>query len=417
MNYLALHSPLDLHCDIAQLKAQVSLRITKEIQIHALWVRSEPDNEEVLYPMHLTHKDAHWHYWQGEFKLNEAEVLSLYCFKYLAGETKQQYWLSSAGISSYFPDRHKHFVVNPHFKAPSWLYEQVFYQIFPERFCDGNPDNNVKAGEYLYVDKPVVAKAWHELPDRTQGQREFFGGDLEGILQKLDYLQDLGVTALYLTPIFSSPSSHKYDTTDYYQIDPHFGGEGAFLSLREGLRARAMRLILDIAVNHTSERHPWFDRYGEHQNLGAYRGHGSPTRDYYSFHNDDPESYHGWLGFVKTLPVLNYGSEGVRKVMYQSDEAILRYWLRKPYEIDGWRLDVIHMLGEGTGAKDNHHYVREFRRVVKAENPEAYLLGEHTFEASTWLKGDEEDAAMNYFGFMHPMWSLFCWGRSSLASP
>ena len=268
----------------------------------------------------------------------------------------------------------------------------------------------MQSGEYLYEGKPVVAKSWGELPERSQGPREFYGGDLAGVCQKLPYLQDLGVTALYLNPVFTSPSSHKYDTTDYDHVDPHFGGDEALAALCNELRARDMRIILDAVVNHTSERHPWFDRHSENnsenkgeQEAGAYSGEASPTRGFYTFRDaGDPESYVGWYD-VKTLPVLDFAHPGVRARVFEADDAILRRWLRPPYSIDGWRFDVIHMLGEGAGARNNAEYVRHFRRTLREENPQAYVLGEHFFEATAWLQGDQEDGAMNYYGFGLPV--------------
>jgi alpha-glucosidase len=311
-----------------------------------------------------------------------------------------QYWLSETGITPYFPERDVHFRYVPDYKSASWVWSQVFYQIFPERFYDGDPSNNVKDKEYLYNGKPVVTKKWNELPDRKQGAREFYGGDLEGIRQKLPYLEQLGITALYLNPIFTSPSSHKYDTIDYESVDPHFGGNEAFVKLRDDLREKNIRLILDAVVNHTSERHPWFDLAGEYEVAGAFKSKDAKTRNFYTFLDD--ERYVSFYG-VKTMPVLNFASEEVQRYIYKDEDAMLRKWLRPPYNIDGWRFDVIHMLGESGSARGNAAHVRGFRAALRQENPEAYMLGEHFFEATQWLQGDQEDAAMNYYGFMLPL--------------
>ncbi len=378
------------------------------------WVRSEPDNEEVLgklEPVSSTSQaqNTGWNYWQGELKLNSAEDLTLYCFK-IRFEAST-IWLSALGIHKLFPDRAIHFHYNPRYQPASWVWSQVFYQIFPERFHDGDTSNNPVAGEYLYEDKPILIKTWDELPHQDSGPREFFGGDLQGITQKLDYIQQLGVTGLYLNPIFTSHSSHKYDTVDYYTVDAHFGGNAAFRDLNAELKQRNMRIILDAVINHTSDRHAWMDRYNEHPEDGAYQSKEAKTRNYYTFEDDnDSESYSGWLGFIKTLPVLDFSNEDLQEVMYKNDSqdnpAILRHWLRPPYSIDGWRFDVIHMLGEGTGAKNNAHYVKEFRKALREENSEAYVLGEHFFEATKWLQGDQEDGAMNYYGFARPVWNF-----------
>jgi alpha-glucosidase len=394
------HDPLRGRREEGGGKTTVTLLVSRPVT--AAWVRSEPDNEEFLSPLAARGRQGRWFIYEGELHLNPADEVTRYAFKALP-EGAAQVWLSELGQTSYFPERSGHFRYNPRYESVPWLWAQIFYQIFPERFCDGDPGNNVVGGDYLYEGEPVVAKAWDELPERGQGAREFYGGDLEGIRQRLPYLQALGVTALYLNPVFTSPSSHKYDTVDYLHVDPHFGGNAALEKLCLELRERGFRLVLDAVVNHTSERHPWFDRYGEYaqsHGVGAYGG--GETRGFYSFASEDPDSYSGWIG-VKTLPVLDFSHPEVRRQVYEDETALLRVWLREPYKIDGWRFDVVHMLGEGAGAKNNATYVRAFRKALREENPEALVLGEHIFEATTWLQGDQEDSAMNYYGFTLPV--------------
>ena len=408
-----MNEPFAFHAPLADLEEQggvyvVKLRVPQHIKPEAIWVRSEPDNEEFLSPLRQTSREGRWNVWEGPLRLNPSADVTFYAFKMIVNG--RQWWLSGGGMTPYFPERDVHFRFNPTYEPARWVWSGVFYQIFPERFFDGDPSNNVQSGEYLYEGKPVVAKSWGELPERSQGPREFYGGDLQGVRQKLPYLQDLGVTALYLNPVFTSPSSHKYDTTDYDYVDPHFGGDEALAALCDALRSRNMRIILDAVVNHTSERHPWFDRHNENNSenrdeheAGAYSSEASPTRGFYTFRDaGDPESYVGWYD-VRTLPVLDFAHPGVRARVFEDDDAILRRWLRPPYAVDGWRFDVIHMLGEGEGARNNADYVRHFRRTLREENPQAYVLGEHFFEATSWLQGDQEDGAMNYYGFGLPV--------------
>ena len=403
MDIIAFHSPA-VGLSQREKRWRVTLQLPHGLEVDAAWVRSEPDNEEFLSPLTFQKLEGAWALYEGELRLNPAEAVTRYAFKFLIDG--RQYWLAQGGVSPYFPERDVHFRLNPSYNPARWVWSQVFYQIFPERFCDGDPNNNITSGEYLYEGEPVVAKAWGELPERLQGPREFYGGDLAGIHQKLPYLEDLGVTALYLNPIFTSPSSHKYDTIDYLTVDPHFGTNEDFAALCAEMKKREMRIILDAVINHTSERHPWFDRYGEHEEIGAYGSKEAVTRGFYTFENEDPESYHGWVG-VETLPVLDYSQRELRRRIYEADDAVLRHWLRAPYQIDGWRFDVIHMLGEGTGAVNNAEYVRHFRQTLREENSQAYVLGEHFFEATKWLQGDQEDAAMNYDGFTRPVWAFF----------
>ena len=404
MDIFAFHSPAEGLAKQDE-RWRVTLQVPRSLEVESVWVRSEPDNEEFLSPLEVQKTEGAWTFYEGALRLNSAEEVTLYAFKFIVNG--YQHWLAQDGVSAYFPERDVHFRLNPTYEPATWVWSSVFYQIFPERFYDGDPSNNVTDGEYLYEGEPVVAKEWGELPERSQGPREFYGGDLAGICQKLPYLEDLGVTALYLNPIFVSPSSHKYDTVDYLKVDPHFGTNEAFAELCSDLKERDMRIILDAVINHTSERHPWFDRYDEYEEAGAYGSKEAQTRDFYTFYDENnPESYHGWIG-VKTLPTLDYSAPELRRRIYEADDAVLRTWLKPPYEIDGWRFDVLHMLGEGDGAAKNAEYVRHFRQTLREENPEAYVLGEHFYEATKWLQGDQEDAAMNYDGFARPLWAFF----------
>ena len=366
----------------------------------AVFVRSEPDHEERLDHLALVDRRHGWAQWEGWLPLAPHHRVTRYAF--VCRLSGAQRWLSQAGLHAYPPPVDLHFRHVAGYQPPRWVWDQVVYQVFPDRFRDGDPSNNVRDGEYLYAGRPVVARAWDEVPDARQGAREFFGGDLDGVRQALPYLVDLGVSTLYLNPIFVSPSSHKYDTVDYTRVDPHLGGDEALARLLDEARSQGFRVVLDAVVNHTSERHPWFDRDGE-RSAGAYADPTAPDRARYVFDDQgDPDSYRGWLG-TRTLPVLDFASSAVQRDIYAGDDAVLRRWLRPPWSIDGWRLDVIHMLGEGPGAERNRRHVRAIRRAIREERSDAYVLGEHFFEATAWLQGDQEDGAMNYYGFQRPM--------------
>jgi alpha-glucosidase len=398
MNLFTFHAPTPDLFFLQDGKAHARLKFPEALNIDAAWIRTEPDNEQFLSEMKLQTLEDGWQVWEGALKLDTTHDVTLYAFKFLVDGV--QSWLSEVGLTPYFPEREVHFRYVPSYVPASWVWSQVFYQIFPDRFYDGDESNNVQSGDYLYQGQPVVAKRWGDLPERSQGALEFYGGDLAGIQQKLSYLQDLGATALYLNPIFTSPSSHKYDTVDYYTVDPHFGSNESLAALCAALRQKNMRLILDAVVNHTSERHPWFDVGGKEREAGANDSKKPDTRNYYTFLDDG--NYASFYS-VATMPILNFANEEVQNKVYKDKDAILRTWLRPPYSIDGWRFDVVHMLGEGAGAANNAAHVRSFRQALREENPQAYVLGEHFFEATKWLQGDQEDAAMNYYGFTRPL--------------
>ena len=373
---------------------QLTLFVHKELELTQLFIRYEPDNEEELRPMKPCGQQGELVIWRGELPLNRDSGSVLYTFKALTAQ--EQWWVHAAGVSGSMPPRQSHFHYNPQQKPPVWVQDQVFYQIFPDRFCNGDPSISVQNGEYQYGGgtHPVIAKQWGEpvaADHLGTGASEFYGGDLAGIQSKLHYLQSLGITALYLNPIFASPSNHKYDTVDFYRVDAHLGSNEQLAELTSNLHQRGMRIVLDAVVDHTSDQHPWF--------TAASDVHATARR-FYTF--DEKGQHIGWKG-LSHLPKLDFASREVQEIVYSGDDAILRHWLRAPYAIDGWRFDVIHMLGEHGSAAGNTYHVQQMRQCMKQENPDAYVLGEHFFEASQWLQGDQEDGAMNYYGFAHPV--------------
>ncbi|MFY0664602.1 MAG: maltodextrin glucosidase [Natronospirillum sp.] len=384
------HAAIPGYLDVTAQGIALTLKVLAEESITHVWVRTDPDNEEHLSAMAVGEVIDGWRYCNALIPLDHVRPHTAYVFKIQLAD--RMLWLSADGEHSRMPAREVHFK-HAHEAPPEWVSEQIFYQVFPDRFRNGDASLNVQDEEYEYLGgRPVKAREWHELPSGEHGPSEFFNGDLPGVCQSLEYLQNtLGVTSIYLNPVFRSDSNHKYDTIDYFHVDPHLGGNSALVDLREETDKRGMKLMLDGVLNHTSIRHDWFIR--------AQAGE-KPYVDYFL---DAEGDYVSWKGH-KSLPVVDYANPEVVDVFYQADNSVLRHWLRPPYSIDGWRLDVIHMLGEGKGAANNDKHVRAMRRVLKEENTDAYLLGEHFFEATQWLQGDQEDGAMNYYGFLQPVW-------------
>lgn len=342
-------------------------------------------------------------------------------------------------------DPHYSFGIVPGFKTPEWAKGAVMYQIFVDRFCNGDTANDVVTGEYCYIDEHVQrVEDWYRWP-QSMDVRDFYGGDLQGVWDKLDYLQGLGVDVIYFNPIFVSPSNHKYDSQDYDYIDPHYGkivSDGGdtlnwgdkdnshaskyikrvtdyenleasnefFARFVEEVHKRGMKVILDGVFNHCGSFNKWLDRERiyEHQEgyeKGAYITGDSPYRTFFRFHNefDWPynQFYDGWWGH-DTLPKLNYEDS---PMLYEYIMKIARKWVSPPYNVDGWRLDVAADLGHSN--EYNHQFWRDFRKNVKEANPEAIILAEHYGEAKSWLQGDQWDTVMNYDAFMEPVtWFL-----------
>lgn len=317
-----------------------------------------------------------------------------------------------------FPDEARSFRILPGFHVPAWAKGAVQYQIFTDRFCNGDPANDVRQGEYFYAGGDVQRAERWDLPPADVDYRCFYGGDLQGVASKLDYLQSLGVEVLYFNPLFISPSSHKYDTQDYDHVDPHFAtivrdgdyaarttdpanlqaSDDCFARLCAEVHRRGMKIILDGVFNHCGSFHRWMDREGLYRDParpGAFGDPGSPYRGYFSFQSDT--DYEAWWG-IETLPKLNYENSGV---LCEEIFRVAEKWASPPYCIDGWRLDVGADLGHSR--EYNHRFWKEFRRRVKAVNPDLLLLSEHYGDPAEWLRGDEWDSVMNYDAFMEPL--------------
>lgn len=365
-------------------------------------------------------------------------------FYYEIDDGKETCTFTRLGISENL-ERQFLFAITPGFHVPEWAKGAVMYQIFVDRFCNGDPGNDVETDEYVYIGFPVTkVERWEEGLSILDVDR-FYGGDIQGILDKLDYLQSLKVEVLYLSPVFVSPSNHKYDCQDYEHIDPHYGiivkDEGSLVAAdaidnhnahryavrtaaKENLEAsdaffarfveevhrRGMRVILDGVFNHCGSFNKWLDREKIYEKdggyaAGAYSSADSPYRDFFLFRDQngwpDNTSYEGWWNH-DTLPKLNYeGSEE----LYQYILNIAAKWLSPPYNIDGWRLDVAADLGHSP--EMNHRFWRDFRKTVKEIKPDALILAEHYGDASAWLAGDQWDTVMNYDAFMEPVsWFL-----------
>ncbi|HQL92192.1 MAG TPA: glycoside hydrolase family 13 protein [Anaerolineaceae bacterium] len=250
--------------------------------------------------------------------------------------------------------------------TPDWVKNAVFYQIFPDRFA-WSPK----------VEKPSNFEPWDSEPT-VHG---FKGGDLMGVVEKLDYLQDLGINAIYFNPIFQSASNHRYHTHDYYQVDPLLGGNEAFKLLVEEAHKRDIKIVLDGVFNHASRGFFQFNHIME-------VGKDSPYVDWFHIHGyplnafEGKPNYECWWG-LPALPKLNTDNPQVRRYIFD----IARYWIEQG--ADGWRLDVPFEI-------DDDEFWREFRDVVKTANPEAYIVGEIPCEAQRWMAGDQFDAVMNY---------------------
>jgi len=400
--------------------------------------------------MVFSSSDGVFDYYASELKTSDKPLY----YYFLIGQGRKQVYYSRRGIELKAPRQSYQFKVFPGYKVPDWMKGAVLYQIFVDRFFNGDPSNDVLTNEYMYDNFPSVkVEEWDKYPDGTtryadgsNRTREFYGGDLEGVIQKLDYLQDLGIDGIYFNPLFVSPSNHKYDTQDYANIDPHVGtivkDGGALINpgddpnfrnpnmgnassvnqyaeryiqrttdpenleasndklkeLIDEAEKRGIKVILDGVFNHSGSFNKWLDREHLYEEKGAYESADSPYANYYVFQEDnwpDNESYEAWWGF-KTLPKLNFEGD---PALEEAIMDVIAKWVE--FGVEGWRIDVAADLGHSTAY--NHQFYQTMRERVKEVNPEAVILAEVYGDSSAWLQGNEWDTVMNYDAFFEPL--------------
>lgn len=376
-------------------------------------------NAQMLLNMSRVADDGTYEYWEATVPASTEPTI--YWYRFIAQDgtavayyeddaTRNGGWGQTFGDS---PDNGWQLTVyDPSFQTPDWVKNGIMYQIFPERFRDGDPANNMPAGSFHYdIPGGSIVRSegsdWHTPICDPRDENEcfgayshnFYGGDLQGILDKLDYLQSLGVTVIYMNPIFESPSNHKYDTTDFGVIDDNFGDLALFQTLAAEAHSRGINLVLDGVFNHSSSDSIYFDRYNRYASEGACESVSSPFRDWYYFSPQTAgpcagdTTYESWFGF-DSLPKLNSGNQDVRDYIWAGGEdAIARYWMQWA---DGWRLDVAGDVDPGLTNDPNNDYWEGFRDAVHTTNPDAYIVGEEWNVATAWTLGQEWDATMNY---------------------
>lgn len=326
------------------------------------------DTTKELIPMTLFTSDAMFDYW-------ECATVPIYRrlkYGFLLKKDNEEIWMTENEFQTTRPDTpiklFEYPFLNPAnvFTPPAWVKDAIFYQIFPERFANGDPSLN-----------PKDVQPWGEAPTPTN----FFGGDLQGVIDNLDYLNELGINAIYFTPIFTATTNHKYDTEDYLNVDPHFGDVDTLKRLVSACHERGIRVLLDAVFNHAGGTFAPFLDLKE-------KGEASAYKDWFHIREFPLQTVNGIpnydaFAFEAHMPKLNTEHPEVKQYLLK----VAEFWI-KEVGIDGWRLDVANEV--------DHEFWRDFRRVVKRANPEAYILGEIWHESGPWLEGDQFDAVMNY---------------------
>ncbi|WP_425956682.1 glycoside hydrolase family 13 protein [Xylanimonas sp. McL0601] len=381
----------------------VQVRVPHAAGVRGAWMRTVRDGEPRVVEARLDHAGEHEDTYVADVVVHNQPTH----YRFLLGTPAAPggyRWLNGAGVHDHDVPDTGDFRLTTAPPAPAWLGAGTVYQVFPDRFA-----RSARADEREVPDW-AEPTAWdtEPAPHAPLTGRQLYGGDLDGIAEHLDHLEDLGVTTLYMTPIFPGRSNHRYDASTFGSVDPLLGGDEALARLTAAAHARGLRVMGDVTTNHTGLGHDWF--------ATAQQDQGSPERGMFLWAGSDgvpaagadidprhQPAYVSWLGH-HTLPKLDWASDEVWRRMVDADDSVIARWLQAPYELDGWRVDVANMTGRYAAADRTHEVARRLRERITGLRPEGALIGEHFHDYTGDLPGDGWHASMNYAGFSRPVW-------------
>jgi alpha-glucosidase len=366
----------------------VRLRTDVADPVEQVWVRTTYDAEPTYHPCIVSSRDAHAVWWEGTLPVHNPVTN----YRFLLDGPAGQRWLSAVGVVDHDPPDAFDFRLSSHHAPPDWARDAVVYQVFPDRFARSAAAADREVPHWAVPAEWDDEVVFEGFDPRTPLQ--FYGGDLDGVTEHLDHLADLGVSVVYTTPVFPGESNHRYNASTFEQVDPLLGGDAAYVRLAGAVHDRGWRILGDLTTNHTGDTHEWF--------VAARDVEGAPARSFYYFLPNG--HYECWMGHG-TLPKLNHADPALRTAMVDGPDSVVARWLRPPYELDGWRVDVANMTGRLGAIDVNHEVARLVRRTAEAERPDAFVIGEHNHDASADVDGDGWHGTMNYSGFSWPVWS------------
>ena len=385
-------SPLYVSDPVPQLGTVVRVRVRVPRSFGEMVVvrtRSNPDREPSYSDATVCLETEADVWWEAAIRVENPVHGYRFLLERADGAT---HWLTSAGLSHTETRDIDDFRLVSYDPPPAWGAEAVMYQVFPDRFArsaaadDREPPAWAVPAEW---NDPVV----HLGPEAGT---QFYGGDLPGITEHLDHLVALGVNLLYLTPIFPAESNHRYNAQSFDHVDPLLGGNEAYQQLIEAAHARGLRVIGDLTTNHSGDAHEWFQR--------SYGNPAAPESAFYLWLNEQQTEYVSWLGFT-SLPKFNWQAAELRSRFIEGLDSVVGRWLRPPYSLDGWRVDVANMTGRWRDEDLNEGVRRTIRATMRSINPDTLLIGESTNDAAADFTGDAWHGAMTYANFTRPLWN------------
>jgi alpha-glucosidase len=361
-----------------------------EAGVTGVHLRAVVDAEPEFSEAEVDRRDDAETWWRVEVEVKNPVTSYRFLLDGEHGQARRSYrWLNGEGVHDADVTDAADFRISTHEPPPEWAQDAVFYQIFPDRFANSGaerdwPDWAIRSG----WDDPV-------LRGGKDAMHQLYGGDFDGIVKRIDHVERLGANAIYLTPFFPAESNHRYNATSFARVDPVLGGDEALSRLSEVAHVRGMRLVGDLTLNHSGDRHEWF--------LAAQRDPDSVEAGFYHFHRH-PDEYAMWLD-VPTLPKFDHRSDELARRLHAGPDSAVAHWLGSPYSLDGWRVDVANMTGRHGGVDVCSGVACAMRATMGHVNPEALLIAEHCHDASRDLLGDGWHGTMFYAGFTRPMWS------------
>jgi alpha-glucosidase len=298
-------------------------------------------------------------------------------------------WLTQVGVHDHDVTDVWDFALVGTPPPPAWSADAVLYQIFPDRFARAGASEDWPGwSQPAAWDDPVET-------EHPASMRQLYGGDLPGVVARLDHLVELGVTGIYLNPIFPAPQNHRYCAEDFDHVDPFLGGDEALVELVAAAHARGLRVLGDLTLNHSGDTHPWFER--------ALADPTSEEAGFYAWRDRARGEYEAWLG-VPTLPKFDHRSPGLRRRLYEGADSVAARWLRPPFDLDGWRVDAANMAGRLGGVDLSQQLQQQLLATAREARPDAFVLAEHCHDATRDLQGEGWHGTMDYLGFTAAAW-------------
>jgi alpha-glucosidase len=369
-------------------KVEFRVRVPKKFKVDELHIRFFHDGEPRTREAKLVKKNSVESWWSVKVEV----INSTFHYRFMLVHKGNYSWLNGVGIFNHDVTDREDFQIIAKPAYPQWIQSAVFYQIFPDRFANSGAERELPEW--------ALPRKWSDLPkgrDKKTGQ-EFYGGDFDGITSKLKYLKDLGVNSIYFTPAFPSRSNHRYDASSFDEIDPLLGGDQAFINFSQAAHKAGFRIMGDLTTNHCGAGHRWIQK--------ALADKNSREREYFYWDSSIKHGYVGWWGLA-SLPKLNYNSRELRRLMFDGEDSIVRKWLKKPFSVDGWRIDVGNMTGIYLDQNLNQEVSRGIRKAMDETNSDAWLVAENADHSPSDLDGFGWHGTMNYNGFARPLVNWF----------